>query len=63
MAFQVLLISAATLLALGKANDANEAAVDAFYALVIGVAIQAWVAVGEEMKHTSSGSDDRSQPS
>ncbi len=56
MAFQVLLVSAAVLLAGANSRAANEVAVYAFYALVIGVAIQVGVVVREERKRTRPGS-------
>jgi hypothetical protein len=52
IAFQALLVSAAALLVSGNSSMADEIAVYAFYALVIGVAIQIAVAVREERKRT-----------
>ncbi len=62
IAFQVLLVSAAVLLVSGNSSAANEAAIYAFYALVIGIAIQVGVVVREERKRAraDSGSTPRS---
>ncbi len=56
MAFQILLVSAAVLLVSGNSLAANEVAVYAFYALVIGVAIQISIVVREERKRTRADS-------
>lgn len=56
IAFQALLISAAILLALGNSNAANETAVYAFYALVVGIAVQIGIVVREERKRARAGS-------
>ncbi len=63
LAFQILLASAAALLVEGNSALANEFAVYAFYALVIGVAIQVLVVVTGERKNTPTGSDHRSPAS
>jgi hypothetical protein len=55
IAFQVLLIAAATLSVLGDSEAANAAATCALFALAVGAAIQI-VAVREERKHTRATS-------
>jgi hypothetical protein len=63
IAFQILLLSAALLFVEGDFRQASELSVYAFYALVIGVAVQVWVAVREERKRAPTGSDDPSPAS
>ncbi len=54
---------AAVLLVSGNSSAANEAAIYAFYALVIGIAIQVGVVVREERKRTRADSDGDSKDS
>jgi len=61
--FQVFLMSAAVFLALGNSPAANQIAVYAFYALLIGIAIQIGVVVREERKRTRAGRGTNPQPS
>ncbi len=56
VAFQVLLMTAAVLLVLGNSPVANEVAVYAFYAVVIGVVLQIVIVVREERKRTRADS-------
>jgi hypothetical protein len=56
-------VSAAVLLVYGNPSTANELAIYAFYALVIGVAIQIGVVVREERKRTRAGSEGSSESS
>jgi len=56
----VLLLSAAALLASGNASSANEVAAYAFYALVVGIAIQAITIVRERKKRSQP--DDGNGP-
>ena len=60
MAFQILLISAVVLLKSGGASYANEIASYAFYALVIGLAIQIGIVIREERKRSRSGDNNGS---
>jgi len=60
LAFQILLISAVVLLESSNASFANEIAGYAFYALVIGLAIQVGIAVREERKRSHSSNNNRS---
>ena len=60
LSFQILLASAAVLLVEGNSGLANEVSVYAFYALVIGVAIQVGVVVREERKRTRTANSDHS---
>ena len=48
----MLLLSAAAILASGNANSANEVAAYAFYALVVGIAIQAITILRERRKRS-----------
>jgi hypothetical protein len=50
----ILLVSAGALLAIGRPNEANVVADYAFYALVLGIAIQVGVIVWEGRKHSQS---------
>ena len=61
--FQVLLVSAGVLLASGNSAAANEAAIYAFYSLVIGVAMYAAQLIREERRRTRTGSADPSEAS
>ena len=61
IAFQVLLLSAAALLASGNASGANEVAAYAFYALVVGIAIQAITIVRERKKRSQPDDDSGSK--
>ncbi len=63
VAFMVLLLSAAALLALARTSEANNVADYAFYSLVLGIAIQIGVAVREERKHSHRHDDNPSDPS
>ncbi len=63
LAFQVLLLSAAVLQAVGNSSTANEVAIYGFYALVAGVAIQIGVSVREEKKRDRTGNGDQNQSS
>jgi len=54
------LLSAAALLASGNASSANEVAAYAFYALVVGIAIQAITIVRERKKRSQP--DDGNGP-
>jgi hypothetical protein len=58
LAFMILLLSAAALLATGRPNDAGNVANYAFYSLVLGIAIQVVVTIRESRKH-SHPSDSR----
>jgi hypothetical protein len=58
LAFMILLLSAAALLATGRPNDANNIADYAFYSLVLGIAIQI-VATIRESRKNSHPSDSR----
>jgi hypothetical protein len=58
LAFMILLISAATLLAIGRQKEADNIANYAFYSLVLGIAIQVIVTIRESRKH-SHPSDSR----
>jgi hypothetical protein len=51
LAFMILLLSAGSLLATGRPNEANNVANYAFYSLVLGIAIQVGVVVRESRKH------------
>ncbi len=59
VAFQVLLASAAVLFVFGNPSVTNEVAIYAFYALVVGVAIQIVLVIREERRRTRAGNDDR----
>ncbi|HVH15849.1 MAG TPA: hypothetical protein VNA15_09060 [Candidatus Angelobacter sp.] len=61
LAFLAFLILGAVFLLLGKASEANEFGVLAFYALALGIALQL-LAILTEGKHDSS-SDDGPAPS
>jgi hypothetical protein len=63
IAFQILLLSAALLFVEGDSRQASGLSVYAFYALVIGVGVQAWVAIREERNRAPTGSDDPSPAS
>lgn len=52
LGFQVLLVSAAVFLVTGSSSAADQLAIYAFYALIIGIAIQIGVAIREERKRT-----------
>ena len=52
LAFMILLLSAATLLSIGRPNDADNVANYAFYFLVLGIAIQLVVTIRESRKHS-----------
>ncbi len=52
LAFMILLLSAAALLAIGRPNDADNVANYAFYSLVLGIAIQVVVTIRESRKHS-----------
>jgi hypothetical protein len=58
LAFMILLLSAAALLAIGRPNDADNVANYAFYSLVLGITIQVIVTTRESRKH-SHPSDTR----
>ncbi len=58
VAFQILLVSAGVLLASGNSAAANEAAIYAFYSLVIGVAMYTIQLIREERRRTRTGSAD-----
>jgi hypothetical protein len=60
LGFMVLLVSAGTLLAIGRSNEADNVANYAFYSLVLGIAIQVGVVIRESRKH--SHSSDRRPP-
>lgn len=62
LAFMILLVSAGTLLAIGRQDDANNVANYAFYALVLGIAIQIGVVVRDGRKRSRSA-DSRPSPS
>ena len=57
LAFMILLVSAGTLLAAGRPDDANNVAVYAFYAIILGIAIQIGVIVSEGRKHSHSNNN------
>jgi hypothetical protein len=63
IAFQALLVSAAALLVSGNSSMADEIAIYAFYALVIGIVIQIVIAVREERKRTRTGNSSGSPSS
>jgi hypothetical protein len=52
LAFMILLLSAAALLAIGRPKDADNVANYAFYSLVLGIAIQVIVTMWESRKHS-----------
>jgi len=52
LAFMILLLSAATLLSIGRPNDADNVANYAFYSLVLGIAIQVIVKIRASRKHS-----------
>lgn len=58
VAFQVLLVAAAVSLVSRATQLANDMAVYAFYALVIGIAIQVAKVIREERRHGSAGTSD-----
>jgi len=59
LAFQVLLVSATVFLVHGDSSFADQIAIYAFYALVIGIAVQIGVAIREERKRTRTrGTND-----
>ena len=55
LAFMILLLSAAALLAIGRPKDADNVANYAFYSLVLGIAIQVIVTIRESRKHPHPG--------
>ncbi len=55
-------MAAAVLLVLGNSPVANEVAVYAFYAIVIGVVLQIVIVAREERKRTRATSQSGSQP-
>jgi hypothetical protein len=63
VAFIVLLLAAAALLASARTSEANKVANYAFYSLVIGIAIQVGVVVREEGKHSHRRDNNPSDPS
>jgi len=63
VAFMLLLMSAASLLASTKPNEANTIANYAFDSLVIGIALQIGVVVQEEKRHSRRRNDNPSDSS
>jgi hypothetical protein len=63
LAFMLLLVSAAILLATGRSDDANATAVYAFYAIVLGIIIQVGFIVREGRKHSRPSDNKPPGPS
>jgi hypothetical protein len=63
LAFMVLLLAAAVLLASARTGEANNVADYAFYSLVLGIAIQIIVAIREERKHSHRRDNNPADPS
>jgi hypothetical protein len=62
VAFMILLLSAAALLAIDRPNEADNVANYAFYSLVLGIAIQVIVTIRESRKHSHPGDNRPPDP-